>query len=580
MRQTNLTFKSVTYKNFLATGNKAVTIPLNEKPTTLIYGKNGAGKSTVYEALYYGLYGKSFRKQNLPDLVNNINNKDMMVEVEFSVAGQEFKVRRGKKYTAGTGGTFEIYRNGKLLDQAARSYDYQASLERNILKMSPATFMQTVILGSLHYVPYMRIRKGKDRMAIIEELLDIQIFSQMNICGRKRMNSIIRDISELYQKQELLENSIKLVDVHIQEMEAKTDEQKKASKFHIIELKCEVMTLEKDIIDHTRNRETINTDMKSSYVKEKEKWTRLNTLADKELRDIERDLKFFRSADECNKCHQNIDEEFKAYEIDSLTTLKSKINKAKDKKISVGLKDALDGLQHMQILSDELIDLNSKIVEGSSQVDVLLEQVKKLELSLEKNGDEDHISVKRRELGTYKGQLTKLTKKRVKYQNEVDEYEIVLKLLHDDGIKKNIIKMYIPIINKLISKYLSILGFPIKFTFDEYFKEKIIVKGRRGLNYSSFSAGEKMRVDLALLFAFREIPIIRSGNSCNLLIFDEVADSAMDIEGWDSFLTIINAGAGANVFVISPRGDSLIDKFSRAISFSKQGQFSTLDQNE
>lgn len=573
--KTNLTFKSVTYKNFLATGNKEVTIRLNANPTTLIYGKNGAGKSTVYEALYYGLYGKAFRESNIPDLINNINNKHLEVKVEFTVQGIPFEVIRGQKPKK-----FEIWRFGKLIDQGSSVFDYQAKLQNNILKMSPATFVQMVILGSLHYVPYMRIRKGKDRMAIIEELLDIQIFSQMNMCGRKRMNSIVRDIETLKQKQELLENSIKLVSGHIDDMEAKTGEDQAKVKKQIEEIEDEIAKLQAGIKASYDERDGIDISVKDEYEKEREKWTKLNTLADKELKDVERDLQFFNENDECNKCHQEIDEEFKDGEVKRLASLKNKIIRARETKISQGLDHALAGLSKMRALGDQLIKLNSDILEGQSAIDNMTRQVAKLDESLKDGTNHQSISVKKKELGHYKGQLTKLIKKRLDQQVDVDEYEIILKLLHDDGIKKNIIKMYIPIINKLISKYLSILGFPIKFTFDENFKESIIVKGRRDLTYSSFSAGEKLRVDLSLLFAFREIPVIRSGNSCNLLIFDEVADSAMDSDGWDSFLTIINSISDVgNVFVISPRGDVLVEKFTKALKFSKQAAFSVLEHD-
>lgn len=571
--KTNLVFKSVTYKNFLATGNTEVTIPLNDKPTTLIYGKNGAGKSTVYEALYFGLYGKAFRKANIPDLINNINNKHMLITVEFSINGQKFKVVRGRKPTI-----FEIYKNGKLVDQGSSSYDYQAHLERHILKMSPATFMQTVILGSLHYVPFMRIRKGKDRMAIIEELLDIQIFSRMNRCTRDRMNAINRSIAELTQKDELLTNSIELLSNHIKEMEAKTDEQKQRIKDEISSLELQRSGIEDSISKLEDEKNSIDISASETYQQQRDRWNRMSTLATKEMQDLNKDLKFFSESDSCDRCNQDIDPEFKEKELARLESHERKVKKAMETKIEPGMKAAIEGLQHMQILSDRLVTLNSQIVESNSQIDSLNYQVKKLTRSLEEENKTSHLSDKRKELGKYKGQLTKLSKKRVEYQHEADQYEIILKLLHDDGIKRNIIKMYIPIINKLISKYLSILGFPIKFTFDESFKEHIVVKGRRNLSYSSFSAGEKMRVDLALLFAFREVPIIRSGNSCNLLIFDEVADSAMDSDGWDQFLTIINSISDVgNVFVISPRGDQLVEKFSKSLVFSKKGAFSALD---
>ena len=345
----------------------------------------------------------------------------------------------------------------------------------------------------------------------------------------------------------------------------------------------EQQTQEKEKVEQTiekleHEKAGINLEAKKQYDQDREKWNRLSTLANKELSDLNRDLKFFSESDECDRCHQEIDPSFKEQSISKMAARKKKVETAIKNKIEPGLQSAIDGLSYVQTMSQKIIDLTHQIVEQSSQLTTLESQISKLQTSLTNDKGDSHISEKRKELGHYKASLTKLINKRIKMQGEADEYEVILKLLHDDGIKKNIIKMYIPIINKLISKYLSILGFPIKFTFDESFKEHIVVKGRRDLTYSSFSAGEKMRVDLALLFAFREIPIIRSGNSCNLLIFDEVADSAMDSDGWDSFLTIINSISDVgNVFVISPRGDVLVDKFSRSLSFIKKGPFSALD---
>lgn len=572
--KTNLNFKSISYKNFLATGNKEISIDLSAAPTTLIYGKNGAGKSTMYEALYYGLYGKAFRGTKIPELLNNINNKNMLVTVELSVSGVDFKIVRGKKPNV-----FEIYREGKLVDQTSSAYDYQSYLERHILKMSAATFRLIVILGSLHYVPYMRINKTKDKMAIIEELLDIQIFSEMNKCTREKLNALKREMEKMDNKKDLLQNSIELLENHIKDLDSTSADEKERLANEIEEFSKKVLNAELKVASYREQAEEINLDSAETLRQERDKWKRFETLAEAELKTADETIRFLNENDSCDRCHQEIDEDFKKTRLAETNKTIKKIETAQETKIVPGLKKAIDGLSAIQVMNQKLNSLNTSIVEENSRIDGWNKQLKKLNENLSNKSDVTKLKEKRKELGTYKASLTKLLKRKEEYYIEIEEYDAISKLICDDGIKKNIIKMYVPVINRLISKYLSILGFPIKFTFDEDLKEKIVVKGRRDLSYSSFSAGEKMRVDLAILFAFREIPILRSGNSCNLLIFDEVADSAMDVEGWDQFFTIIDSVTDVgNIFVISPKGDTLTDKFARCMVARKNGAFSELKE--
>ena len=573
----HLIFKSVSYQNFLAAGNAGITICLNASPMTLIYGKNGAGKSTMYEALYFGLYGKSFKKSTIPDLINNINNKKMLVEVELTIAGIDYKIVRGRAPTV-----FEIYRDNKLIDQGSSSLDYQSYFEKVILGMSAPTFMQIAILGSLHYIPFMRISKTKDRMAIIEELLEIQLFSAMLQTTRTHLNSLKRELETLQNQQNILNNSIALTRTHIADFDKKLTIDKTKIEDNIKVLRQQIFDVETsiDTIEKEKSAIGIDTKNKKELEEQKTKWQRFKTLAEKELYDLIAREKFLTTNDICPTCTQEIQEKFKVQELEKTENRKTKVDNALHTKIAEGIKNTLSELDTIQRTQNQVIELNNKLIAQQAKTQSLHSEINRLAKSLSEESNNQQIQEKQKQLQIYQNDLDALIDARHAMQKDSDEYEFVSKLLNDDGIKKNIIKMYIPIINKLIAKYLEILEFPIKFTFDESFDETIIVSGRRQLGYSSFSAGESMRVDLALLFAFREIPIIRSGKSCNLLIFDEVADSAMDSAGWDAFLTIINNTDVGNVFVISPRGENLVDKFPSSLVFRKEGPFSICDKHE
>jgi DNA repair exonuclease SbcCD ATPase subunit len=564
-----LNIQSVAYKNFHSTGNKEIVILLNKENTTLIYGKNGSGKSTFYEALFFGLFGKSFRKSNKPELINNINKKHLLVTVCFSIAGKQYKVIRGLKPNI-----FEIYRDNTLIDQGSSIKDYQKILEKNILGLSFKAFNQTVILGSLHYVPFMRLPL-RDRRDIIEELLDIQIFSQMNICAKQEMSRLNTNYLELDSKLRLADNSIELVDEHILEIKQNSEETKKERNNEIEEKHKELEKCIEKKNTLLKSQVQVSQDQIDSISKSISKWEKYNSLSEKEQKDLIRELNFFEENNSCKTCHQDITDDFKESIKVRLSSRLEKLKEADDK-IHIKLSTLKDDLERIQDIKDQMIDIGTKMQIVDNKIDSLREAVVQLEKRNTSSSDKRLKSLKK-QLKNFKAKKTRLFEKKTRLAAEQAEFELIIKLLRDDGIKSIIIKKWVPIINKLISKYLSILGFPIKFIFDENFKETIIIKGRKDLSYSSFSAGEKMRVDLALLFAFREVPILRSGHGPNLLIFDEVADSAMEMEGWDSFLSIINSIADkSNVFVISPRGDQLCEKFTKVILFEKKSSFSSI----
>lgn len=572
-----LIFHSVTYQNFLATGNVPVTVLLDQSPTTLVYGKNGAGKSTIYEALYFGCYGKAFREKTpIPNLINNINNKKMLVMVELSVAGVEYKVIRGRNPTV-----LEIYRAGKLIDQGSSSRDYQAYFEKVILGMSAETFKQVVILGSLYYVPYMRLTKTKDRMSIVEELLDIQIFSSMWTTARTYMNSLKRSLTELQARENLLKNSVSLTKGYIAEMHAKTENDKEELKKELDRLVADAAVAKTELLHLEAEKLGIDVPNQNALDADKAQWTKYKTLAEKELADLDKHICFLTTTDQCPTCKQTIPETMKEEGLKKSGDRKGVIDNALKLKIEPAFNAAVGALQNMRSLQNAMITLNNKVIAQQQKAQHLQAQISRQTATIAqptKPFDAPLLQARQMELDGYIADLAALQIESKTMQKDADEYDLIAQLLNDDGIKKNIIRIYIPIINKLMEKYLSILEFPISFAFDEDLNETIIGPGRRQISYELFSAGEKMRVDLALLFAFREIPVIRSGNSCNLLIFDEVAESAMDDDGWDAFFTIINSMADVgNVFVLSPRGEAIAEKFEKTLVFRKEGNFSVCD---
>jgi len=562
-------FTEVRYKNILSTGNTWNVINLNRNKSTLIVGENGAGKSTILDAISFALYGKAFRKINKPQLMNSINQRDLMVEVSFTSNGTDYVIKRGMKPNI-----FEIWKNNELLNQDASSRDYQAYLEENILKMNYKSFGQVVVLGSSTFVPFMQL-PAQHRREVIEDLLDIQIFSTMNNLLKEKVSTNKTDTTEVKYQIELIKNKIEAAKEHnesirkLKEDEVLRVKEKMREKITLIEseeklsdaLDEEITTLISTIEDKQ--------DCKTKF----EKFKGIKNDLDTKLLALHKEVKFYDAHDNCPTCKQGIEHEFKA------STIGEKSGKISE-------------------IEDALLVLSEKISKASARLDEISETESKLHgLSLRRNDHTANIRIAKSALVGLKKELDDAEKfaseidtaKIDGYQEEHRALVVHQKSLHDDketlaivssmlkdgGIKTRIIKQYVPIMNKLINKYLAAMDFFVDFQLDESFNEKILSRFRDEFSYSSFSEGEKLRIDLALMFTWRAVSKLRNSVTTNLLIMDEVLDGSLDQAGTDEFLKIINElTADSNVFIISHKGDQLYDKFDHVIKFQKVKNFS------
>ncbi len=564
-----INFKYVRWKNFLSTGNNFTEIQLDRDSTTLIIGENGAGKSTVLDALCFGLFGKPFRNINKPQLLNTVNGSGCIVEVEFKVGSKNIKVIRGIKPNV-----FEIYINGKMYNQDANARDYQKYLEQQILKLNYRSFTQVVILGSSTFVPFMQL-KARHRREVVEEILDIQIFSLMNMILKQRLKTIDVDYRELDFKSQLTKEKLTLKQKYIQDIQdnrrklliEKTilingnEEEVFKKKRAISILQDDTDTMHKEISNSTKIVERYNK-LKDIHSQLKEKH-----------RAHERLVGFFEKNEDCPTCQQHIDEVFK-------TTMITKENDKKDKLVD-GIKDLMDELEATKIKMEKIDEINKSI--QNKNVDIAKEnssisQLEKFNATLQsevKQLEEGHVDKKdHTEVKTLKEELLGITSEKDKLKEERTYSEAARTMLTDQGIKTKIIKQYLPIMNKLINTYLTSMEFYVNFTLNENFEESIKSRYRDDFSYESFSEGEKMRIDLALLFTWRAVAKMKNSANTNLLMLDEIFDSSLDGSGTDEFLKILNTLGDENVFVISHKQDALADKFRSTIKFEKVKNFS------
>ena len=562
-------FNYVRWKNFLSTGNNFTEIQLDRDSTTLIIGENGAGKSTVLDALCFGLFGKPFRNINKPQLLNTVNGSGCIVEVEFKVGSKNIKVIRGIKPNV-----FEIYINGKMYNQDANARDYQKYLEQQILKLNYRSFTQVVILGSSTFLPFMQL-KARHRREVVEEILDIQIFSLMNMILKQRLKTIDVDYRELDFKSQLTKEKLTLKQKYIQDIQdnrrklliEKTilingnEEEVFKKKRAISILQDDIDTMHKEISNSTKIVERYNK-LKDIHSQLKEKH-----------RAHERLVGFFEKNEDCPTCQQHIDEVFK-------TTMITKENDKKDKLVD-GIKDLMDELEATKIKMEKIDEINKSI--QNKNVDIAKEnssisQLEKFNATLQsevKQLEEGHVDKKdHTEVKTLKEELLGITSEKDKLKEERTYSEAARTMLTDQGIKTKIIKQYLPIMNKLINTYLTSMEFYVNFTLNENFEESIKSRYRDDFSYESFSEGEKMRIDLALLFTWRAVAKMKNSANTNLLMLDEIFDSSLDGSGTDEFLKILNTLGDENVFVISHKQDALADKFRSTIKFEKVKNFS------
>ena len=562
-------FKSVKWKNLLSTGNSFTTIFLDKQPTTLIVGDNGSGKSTILDALTFVLFNKPFRIVKKAQLVNSVNNSETVVEVNFEIGTRKYRVMRGIKPNK-----FEIYCNDKMVNQDASSRDYQKYLEQNILKLNYRSFTQVVILGNASFIPFMQL-KSVHRREVVEEILDIKIFSLMNMLVKNQIKDVTDELRDIDYNKELTEEKIGLQGKYIEDL--------KKNKDKIIRDKLSKIDDNQDIIDvKVKDRETLKTENEmllqdiADRIEVEGKLVKLNdiksTLVEKHKQHSKK-IDFYKNNDECPECKQTIEKDFK----ENMITEK---NKDVDT-IVKGIKQLKIELDEKTKRSKTIKDVTTKIRENDVKVARLHSSITELEKfntqletemkSFQEGGvgqsDEDKLKELKENLG-------KISEQRHKLREDKLYLEASKSMLQDSGIKTKIIKQYLPIMNKLINTYLTSMEFYVNFTLNENFEETIKSRYRDEFTYASFSEGEKMRIDLALLFTWRAIAKMKNSTNTNLLILDEIFDSSLDGTGTDEFLKILNTLTKENVFVISHKGDTLFDKFRSVIKFEKVKNFS------
>ena len=565
-------FNKVKYKNLLSSGNNFTEINLDTHQTTLILGENGAGKSTLLDALCFGLYGKGFRNLKKDLLINSINQKDLMVEVYFTIGKKKYKVIRGAKPNK-----FELYINDVMVNQDATIRDYQEYLETNILKMSYRSFTQVAILGSANFTPFMQL-KARDRRKLVEDLLDISIFSTMSDILKKKIQTHKVDVSENQHEINILEERIQGLHKQVEALEENRDSKIKKFESTIEETQNNINTLLSKVDEETKN-----------VVEKKSTISDKNTTEDrlKQTLELERKLEdarkkaitdgqFYEENDECPTCKQGLDEEHKkqhiterqekAREIESaLVEIETTIEKCKDRIDEINLvQEAIEEIQRtIGLHQTEIVSNQKYITKLQKEIEDLQNEIAGGDVSSIIEDNEDKLDI----LHTKKENLSE----------QGHYFEIAQMLLRDQGVKQRIIKQYVPIMNKLINKYLAQLEFFVGFEIDESFEETIKSRFRDVFKYDNFSQGEKMRIDLALLFTWRSIARMKNSVNTNLLILDEVFDSSLDTSGTDDFMKLLNTlTEKTNAFIISHKGDALHDKFETTLRFEKHKNFSRI----
>lgn len=570
-----IVFKSISWKNFLSTGNTANKVDLNKDPTTLIVGKNGEGKSTILDALTFSLFNKPFRDVNKGQLVNSINQKNCVVEIEFSIGTTEYKVIRGMKPNI-----FEIYQNGNLINQDSASKDYQAVLEQQILKLNYKTFTQVVILGSASFVPFMQLPSGQ-RREVIEDILDIKIFSTMNSLLKERISETKEEIKSLDTDLRIITEQAKSQKNLIESLQNSKDQNVKVIKDKIdsniteINDKTQIVDLLNKDVQELNEKLSAKSDVDKNIELCKTNMSKLQ----QKMAQADEHIGFFSSNETCPSCEQGIQHEHKDKIIQKISHEKQEINNGLSTLNSAYTKLSQD-LQDKQDLLKQIQDKNILISTEINAMNMLIKANKEYEKEIEEMSIHGNIEAEKETLKNLANEALEKNDVKMEYMKQKNLQDIASVLLKDTGIKTTIIKEYLPAMNKLINKYLSAMDFFVKFDLDESFNEKIRSRFRDEFTYASFSEGEKMRIDLAILFTWRQIAKMKNSVNTNLLILDEIFDSSLDVAGTDYFLSVMNQlGENSNVFVISHKGDVMVDKFKNNIRFEKTNDFSIVVQN-
>ena len=567
-----INFQTVRWKNFLSTGSQYTEINLNKSPTTLIIGENGSGKSTILDALCFSLFNKPFRSINKPQLINSINQKDCNVEVEFSIGSKQYKVVRGIKPNV-----FEIYLNGELLNQDAASRDYQKYLEEHVLKLNYKSFTQIVILGSASFTPFMQLSAAM-RRDIIEDLLDIRVFSVMNEVLKQKLIVIRSEISTIDSNAEILKTKVRLQQEYIAKLEQ--DKKKKSDDIDVIlESANANVTSHVTIIEIKKKEILFMKNLIADHNEATTKHKKLLGLKDKILdkkQKLEDEIQFYHINDSCPTCNQALEETFKTGKIQTHDEKLKDINTGIED-IQKQIKEVEERLELINKTKETIAEINEEIVEVSTKLIAEQNYVAKLTVEKENsNVGDTSIPEEKAKLKQLAKDVVELSNVRIEKVDEKGYHELASLLLKDTGIKTKIIKQYLPVMNKIINKYLQSMDFFVHFELDEAFNETIKSRHRDEFTYASFSEGEKQRIDLALLFAWRTIAKMKNSANTNLLMLDEVFDSSLDSGGADLLYQILGTlDSDINTFVISHR-DLMFDKFRSVIKFQKINNFSEI----
>jgi DNA repair exonuclease SbcCD ATPase subunit len=570
-----LYFEKLRWKNFLSTGNVYTEIQLDRSPSTVVVGENGAGKSTMLDALTFVLFNKPFRNIKKGQLISSVNKKDSVVEVEFRIGSNQYLVRRGQKPSL-----FEIHKNGQLVDQPGASKDYQSILEDTILKLNYKSFTQVVILGSATFTPFMQLSTN-DRRTVIEDLLDIQIFSNMNTLLKDRVAKNKSDRLDCENQIELLKDKIEVQEEYLKKLQEQTDKQIKELDDEIQDWSLQIISSTSQAQEHYEEIHKLQESMADfgKVTKKSQKVSELLMKLHDKIASTEKRLRFYQSNNHCPTCEQIIEAHTKSCAIEKnektidetsfgIEQLKQEQEKLNEQLAAfTEIQNSINGLQtHINNINTSIANYEDNISRCKAKKEQLLVP----------NDAEEEVESPSEKISNFQGEVASLETKAEQLSNDAEVFKYATNMLKDGGIKTKIIRQYVPIINKLVNKYLAALDFFVNFELDEEFNEVIKSRGRDDFSYASFSEGEKARIDISLMLTWRAVAKLKNSVNTNLLILDEVFDGSVDTNGTEILMGLFNELHDTNIFVISHKGDQMIDKFRSQIKFEKVKSFSRI----